>query len=143
MSAPLVVKVGSFSEFRQEIDGGRVRLCSTETTRGAAGPLAIRELDLHIQGINLDREIVWLCYSRTIQLGPNGKPWRDTDKQVSRAWAGLHDLVKAYLEERYDVHGGMSGIPHDIKPLNAGLEFVTWHKDTATFILSEIGRAHV
>ena len=88
MSATLVVKVGSFTEFRQEIDGGKVRLCSTESTRGAAGPLATRELGLHIQGINLDQEIIWLCYSRTIQLGPNGKPWRDTDKKVSRAWAG-------------------------------------------------------
>lgn len=138
MSASLVVKVGSFAEFRQEIDGGRVRLCSTETTRGAGGPLATRELGLHIQGINLDQEIIWLYYSRTIQIGPNGRPWRDTDKQVSRAWGDLHDLVRAYLKDKwYHVRGGMYGISHNIRPLNAGLEFVIWEKYAASFVLSK------
>lgn len=133
---PLVVKVGSFAEFQQEVPSGKVRLCSTESSRGGAGPLATRELALHLQAINADQEIVWLCYSRTLHLAPGGEPWRDLDQQLDRAWPDLNDLVKARLQSLgYEVAGGMYGIPDDIQPLGGGLAFIRWDEAAAKFVL--------
>jgi len=136
MSSPLVVKVGTFAEFRREIPGGhKVRVCSTESSRGGTSPFATRELDLHLQAINADQEIVWLCYRRTLQIAPGGEAWRDIDEQLDRAWPSLQDLVEAYLKSlTYVIAGGMYGIPQDIQPLSGGLEFIRWDKETAKFI---------
>jgi hypothetical protein len=135
---PLVVKVGSFAEFQQEVPSGKVRLCSTESSRGGAGPIATRELALHLQALNAEQEIVWLYYSRTLQLAPGGEPWRDLDQQLDRAWPDLNDLVKAHLQSLgYEVAGGMYGIRDNIQPLGGGLAFIRWDKAAAKFVLVE------
>ncbi len=138
MSSPRVVKVGTFAEFQQEIPAGQVRICSTESSRGGTSPFATRELALHLQAINADQEIVWLCHHRTLQIAPGGEPWRDIDRDLNRAWPGLQGLVEAHLKSLdYEIRGGMYGIPQDIQPLGGGLEFIRWDKETAEFILVE------
>jgi hypothetical protein len=137
MSSPLVVKVGTFAEFCDEIPAGRkVRVCSTESSRGGTNPFTTRELALHLQAINTDREIVWLCYRRTLQIAPGGEPWRDIDKDLDGAWPGLQELVEAYLISLpYAIRGGIYGISSDIQPLGGDLEFIRWDKEGAEFIL--------
>lgn len=128
-----VIFINSLEQFEQEVSPPavvRLNLTENRTSQSVGDGMVLPSLHVHmsLQGVNDQEEIIWLHWSRALEMAPGGGGfWREKDKQFYDQLLDLRETVETYLTRRnYDVRAGQFGLPKDIEPVNGQFECWKW-----------------